>query len=58
MLNLFVIFVVVLALLWLTKVAEERLGEGERFDQLITVPKERRNRYTVAGRRANKWCSW
>ena len=54
MLNLFVIFVVVLALLWLTKVAEERLSEEEKCDQLITVPKERRNRYTVAGGRATR----
>ena len=54
MLNLFVIFVVVLALLWLTKVAEERLGEEEKFDQLIKVPKENRGRFTVAGGRAKR----
>ena len=52
--TLIVMFLVVLALLWITKELEERLGEGERFDQLITVPKERRNRYTVAGGRATR----
>lgn len=52
--TLIVMFLVVLALLWLTKCLEERLGEEEKFDQLITVQKERRNRYTVAGGRANR----
>ena len=55
--TLIVMFLIVLALLWITKELEERLGEEEKFDQLITVPRERRNRFTVAGRRANKWCS-
>ena len=54
MLNLFLIFLVILALLWLTKVAEERLGEEEKFDQLIKVQKENRGRYTVAGGRAKQ----
>ena len=50
-------FAVVLGLLWLTKVAEDRLGEDEKFDQLVKVEEPRRGRFTVAGRRANTWKS-
>ena len=50
--TLIVMFLVVLALLWVTKCLEERLGEAERFDQLITVPRESRGRFTSAGWRA------
>ncbi len=52
--TLIIMLLIVLALLWLTKCLEERLGEEERFDQLIKVPKENRGRFTVAGGRANR----
>lgn len=55
--TLIIMLLIVLALLWLTKCLEERLGDEERFDQLITVQEEKRGRFTVAGGRANKWCS-
>lgn len=52
--TLIIMLLIVLALLWVTKCLEERLGDEERFDQLITVPKENRGRFTSAGWRANK----
>ena len=50
--TLILMFMVVLALLWITTAAEDRLGEKEKFDQLITVQEPKRGRFTSAGWRA------
>ena len=49
------IVLVVLGLLWVTKLAEDRLGEEEKFN-LITIEQPKRGQFTKAGGRANR-CS-
>lgn len=51
---LVVMLLAVLALLWVTKALEDRLGTEEKFDQLMTVEKPKRGRFTVAGGRATR----